>query len=133
MAKAIVAAIKSIDKNLILLAPVLSALAKAGHAGGLKTAEEVFADRAYAKDGQLLPRGEKGAVIHDASQASGRAVAMFTDSEIITSDGSRHKITPHSICVHGDGANATAMAKAVKDGLLAAGFTAKPLPAMALA
>ena len=132
IATAIAKAVKAVDSSQILLAPVLSALAEAGRKHGLKVAEEVFADRGYAADGQLLKRGLPGSMIHDAETASKRAVAMFTDQQIISHGGKRLAITPHSICVHGDGAEAVAIAKAVKNALLTAGLTAKPLPDLRL-
>ena len=132
LSTAVARAITSVDKKQILLAPVLSALATAGHEAGLTVAEEIFADRGYADDGQLLPRGTKGAVITDSTLASTRAVAMFTKGEIVTQTGKRLAITPHSICVHGDGTTALTMAKQVKQALVTAGLTPKPLANMRL-
>ena len=47
-----------------------SELLTAAERGGLPTASEVFADRAYTADGNLAPRALPGAVIHDAQQAA---------------------------------------------------------------
>ena len=47
-----------------------SELLRAAERGGLPTASEVFADRAYTADGNLAPRALPGAVIHDAQQAA---------------------------------------------------------------
>ena len=59
-------AIRAIDRNLILLAPAASQLLDAGRAAGLPVVEEIFADRAYLPDGQLVPRARPDAMIHGA-------------------------------------------------------------------
>ena len=63
MAATIAGAVKAIDTRLILLAPALSQLAVAGRAAGLRVADEIFADRAYTDEGNLVPRGQPGAVL----------------------------------------------------------------------
>ena len=50
--------------------PAGSELLYAAERGGLPTASEVFADRAYTADGNLAPRALPGAVIHEAQQAA---------------------------------------------------------------
>ena len=133
MAKAIVRAVKAVDANQIFLAPVLSALVKAGRDAGLVVAEEIFADRAYMPDGQLAPRGQKDAVISDPDEALARSLAMLKTREITALDGTRLSVNPHSLCVHGDGATAVDMARHLKSGIVEAGFTPKTLPEMDLA
>ncbi len=59
LAAAIMRAIKAVDKDLIVLAPVLSELVREGEKAGLAVAAEVFADRAYMPDGQLVPRSRR--------------------------------------------------------------------------
>ena len=69
LADTIARALKALDPTLFLLAPACSQLALAGRAAGLKVVDEVFADRRYQDDGQLVPRSQPGAVIHDPQQA----------------------------------------------------------------
>ena len=64
LAASIMRAIKAVDKDLIVLAPVLSELVREGEKAGLAVAAEVFADRAYMPDGQLVPRSRPDAMIH---------------------------------------------------------------------
>lgn len=130
MAMAIARAVKAVDKSQIFLAPVLSALVTAGHECGLLVAEEIFADRAYMPDGQLAPRHLSDAMIHDPDEALERSLEMLTERRITAIDGTSLAIAPHSLCVHGDGPSAVAMAEHLKQGLTAAGLTAKPLPDM---
>jgi UPF0271 protein len=56
LADTICRTVRAIDPALILLAPAASQLVAAGHAAGLSVVEEIFADRAYLPDGQLVPR-----------------------------------------------------------------------------
>lgn len=54
IAATVARAVHSLDPTLILLAPAHSELARAGEAAGLPVRYEVFADRAYLDDGQLM-------------------------------------------------------------------------------
>jgi UPF0271 protein len=132
MAMAIARAVKAVDKSQIFLAPVLSELVIAGEACGLLVAQEIFADRAYMPDGQLAPRSRPDAMIHDPDIALSHSLTMLTEHKITAIDGTTLPITPHSLCVHGDGASAVAMAKHLQSGLTHAGLTAKTLPEMML-
>jgi len=132
MAMAIARAVKAVDKSQIFLAPVLSELVTAGQACGLLVAQEIFADRAYMPDGQLAPRSRPDAMIHDPDIALSHSLTMLTEHRITAIDGTILPITPHSLCVHGDGASAVAMAKHLQAGLTNAGLTAKTLPEMML-
>ena len=132
MAMAIARAIKAVDASQIFLAPVLSELVIAGQQCGLTVAEEIFADRAYMPDGQLAPRHRDDAMIHDPAEALERSLIMLTERRITAIDGTSLDITPHSLCVHGDGPSAVAMAEHLKQGLTAAGLSAKTLPDMDL-
>ena len=128
MAATIAAAVKAIDPQLILLAPALSELATAGRAAGLRVADEVFADRAYTDEGNLLPRSMPGAVLHDSADCLAHVQRMLERGGIVALSGKLLPCRFHSICVHGDSAHAVATAAAVRNGLLAAGHRLKPLP-----
>jgi UPF0271 protein len=110
LADQVAAAVRDFDRELILLAPALSPLAEAGRQAGLRVVDEIFADRAYLDDGQLMPRSRTGAVIHDPDQACAHVAAMLTAGGLVSETG---KILPTpigSICVHGDGPEAIATA-----------------------
>ena len=64
-AKDVVAAIRAIDPNLILLGLAGGAALDVAERAGLRTAAEAFADRAYEPDGQLVSRTKAGSVLHD--------------------------------------------------------------------
>src|SRR5512138_440000 len=63
IARAIVAAVRGVDASLWLVCLAASVLAREARSAGLRFAEEAFADRGYAPDGTLLPRGAPGALL----------------------------------------------------------------------
>lgn len=128
MAESIAAAVKALDRDLILLAPACSALERAGEAAGLRVAREVFADRTYQADGQLNPRTQPGAVLHEAQDCVRHVLRMLDTGGIVTADGQRLPTRIDSICVHGDGPAAVATAQAIRAALEAAGHRLATLP-----
>ena len=83
-----------------------SKLFTAAEAGGLAAVSEGFADRGYDANGQLVARGEPGALL-GADAAVGQAVALAG--------------RVGSICVHGDSPGAVELARRVADGLRGGG------------
>lgn len=128
MAATVARAVKALDPQLILLAPALSALERAGEAAGLRVAREVFADRTYQADGQLTPRSQPGSVLHDAADCVQHVQRMLDAGGIVTAEGQRLPTPIHSICVHGDGPVAVAAARAIRAALEAAGHRLAGLP-----
>lgn len=128
MSDVIAQAVADLDPSLILLAPALSELAVAGQAAGLPVALEAFADRTYQPDGQLASRGTPGAVLHDPEQAADHVSAMVERGGLITTQGDLLDTPIHSICVHGDGPTALAIAGAVRGALQGSGHQLVTLP-----
>ncbi|WP_374544718.1 LamB/YcsF family protein [Rhodoblastus sp.] len=129
LAAAIARAARAYDRDLILLAPAHSRLAEAGLAAGLTVAIEIFADRAYDDDGALAPRGEPGAVLHGSAACRAHVAAVLAAGGLVTRSG---KILPtpiHSICVHGDGPDAVAIAADLHR-FLKENYSLAPLPAL---
>lgn len=114
IAQAIAMAVKKCAPECALLAISGTELERAGRDAGLKTYSEIFADRAYQRDGQLVPRSVEGAVIHDATQASERLIAFLNTGEMPTIDGGTVKLKADSICIHGDNPAAVTMAKNIR-------------------
>ncbi len=131
LARCVARAVRAVDPALILLAPVLSQLAAAGQEAGLPVVEEVFADRAYADDGTLVPRSQPGAVLHGADACVAHVLRMVETGALHSINGVELPVRVQSICVHGDDPQAVATAKAVGDALRAAGWRRVPLPALA--
>ncbi len=127
-AATIARAVRAVDPGLILLAPALSQLAQAGRAAGLRVADEVFADRAYTEEGNLMPRSQPGAVLATSQECLTHVLRMLDRGGIVSASGRLLPTSFHSVCVHGDNAHAVATATAVRDGLLAAGHRLCSLP-----
>lgn len=130
VAATVARAVRALDQELILLAPALSALEAAGEAAGLRVGREVFADRSYQADGQLTPRSQPGAVLHDAQACVQHVLRMLDAQGIVTAGGQCLPTRIDSISVHGDGPDAVASARQIRLALVAAGYRLAPLHAL---
>lgn len=126
VALAVARAVKSVDANLILVVMPGMATERAGEATGLRMAREIFADRAYQDNGNLVPRGKPGAVIHDAAEASASVLRMIEEQAVITGSGKRIPARIDTICVHGDNPAAVEMARALRRTLESKGVEIQP-------
>ncbi len=125
-ADAIAAAIRAQPGNLALLAISGTALEAAGHAAGLPTHAEIFADRGYTPEGQLVPRSAPGAMIHDPKQATDRLLRFLDTGLMEVLGGDPIPLSAASVCIHGDSASAVAMARDIRARLTAEGVTFTP-------
>ena len=126
VADAVARAVKAVDPGLAFLAIACSEQVAAGEAAGLRTVSEIYADRGYAEDGQLAPRGTPGAVITDPEAAAARTLAMIAAGAVITLSGRHLPVRIESVCVHGDNPHAVAAARLLRERLTAAGLTLAP-------
>lgn len=117
VAKAMVQAIKNLDDNLTILAISGTQVEHAAKAASMRVYSEIFADRGYLSSGQLVPRGQVGAMIHDPNEAAKRLLQMLETGLMPVIDGDPIRLTAHSICVHGDSASAVAMAQEIRSRL----------------
>lgn len=124
-ADAVVEAVADYDRDLPLLTLPGSAVHEIAAREGVATVTEAFADRAYTPAGTLLSRRSPGAVLHDPAEVAARAVRMATARTVTAVDGFQVPVDARSICVHGDTPDAVLLARAVRDGLIAAGVTLK--------
>ncbi|MDD4089987.1 MAG: LamB/YcsF family protein [Tissierellia bacterium] len=127
LAMAIAEAIYEVDKNLILMGLANSEMIKAGKAVGLKTANEVFADRAYNTDGTLVSRKLEGSMITDETLALSRVVRMVKEGKVKAITGEDIDIKADSICVHGDNPKAVEFVKSIRKALEDEGVKIMPL------
>jgi len=121
VAAAIADAIFRIDPGLAVLAISGTQLEHAARHSGLPVYSEIFADRGYLSSGQLVPRGQDGAMIHDAEEAAKRLIDFLDTGLMPVVDGDPIPLDAHSICVHGDSPTAVLMAQSVRAHLLDAG------------
>lgn len=89
---------------------------------GADYAAEIFADRAYNDDATLVDRSKPGSVLHDPAEVGARMEAMLRAGAIITESGKHIPSRIDTICLHGDSAEAVAMAGALRDHLTRAGI-----------
>ena len=128
VADVVARAVHRLDPTLILLAPAASQMVLAGREQGLPVIEEIFADRAYLDDGNLVPRSQPGAMIHGAEASLAHVMRMVEEQALVSINGKRIPVEPQSICVHGDNAEAVATAQALRAGLTRAGYRLATLP-----
>jgi UPF0271 protein len=121
MSRALYEAALSVDPNICIMVLAATAQERVVKDLGCTYAAEIFADRAYNDDATLVDRSKPGAVIHDAAYAAKRMVKMVQAGAIITESGRHIPSRIDTICVHGDNAEAVALARAVKAGLIEAG------------
>ena len=108
-ARAVVDAVVAYDPTLPVLGLPGSLLLRLAGEAGLRPVGEYFLDRAYTDDGRLVDRRLPGAVLSDPDEAAARAVAVAQEGRL------------ESLCTHGDSPSAVAMARTVRDALVAAG------------
>jgi UPF0271 protein len=113
--------------------PALPVLAISGtqlehvaRAAGMQVYSEIFADRAYQPNGELVPRSQPGSVLHSAEEAAQRLVDFVEHGRMPVLGGDPIALEAHSVCVHGDTPGAVEMARHIRSRLLAAGLGIAP-------
>ena len=119
-----------VNKDLIFLVPTGSQMEKVGKELGMKVASEIFADRNYEDDGNLVSRSKKNAMIIDPKIAKEHVIKMVKNQALNCYSGKQIPCEIDSICVHGDGQSAVNTAKQIRDGLIKSGVTLKTLDKM---
>jgi UPF0271 protein len=125
-AAAVVEAVASYDRRLLVLGLPGSAWLRLAQEAGLAVITEAFADRAYTSEGTLVSRRLPGAVLADREQIARRCVAMATGSVVKDVNGGDLHLSPGSICVHGDTPGALEVARSVRGALAEAGVALAP-------
>jgi len=130
LAKIISESIIQVNKELIFLVPTGSQMEKAGKKLGMKIAAEIFADRNYEDDGNLVSRLKDNAMVTDPIAAKKHIIKMVENQALNCYSGKQIPCEIDSICVHGDGNNSVNTAKEIKEGLIISGVTLSPLDKM---
>ena len=130
LAKVISESIMQVNKELIFLVPTGSQMEKAGKKLGMKIAAEIFADRNYEDDGNLISRSKDNAMIIDPEIAKKHVIRMVESQALNCYSGKQIPCEIDSICVHGDGKSAVSTAIQIKEGLVKSGVTLNPLDKM---
>ena len=122
--------IYEIDKDLIYLVPTGSKMEIAAKKLNMKIACEIFADRNYEDDGNLVSRKKPHALIIDPEQAKKHVLNMVKNQAINCHSGKQIPCEIDSVCIHGDNASSLATAKSIRDNLIENKLNLKPLNKM---
>lgn len=125
LARALYEAALSVAPDVILVVLAATPMEKAARDLDCRWAGEIFADRAYNDDATLVDRRLPGAMIRDPDVAASRIVEMARADAIIAESGKRIPTRVDTICVHGDNAEAVALARRVREGLEQAGVAVR--------
>ncbi|GMA57510.1 UPF0271 protein [Alicyclobacillus sacchari] len=126
IARAIAQAVADFDPALVLYAPFASCLARAGLTCGLTVGHEVFADRRYEANGQLTPRRHPDALIENLEEACEQVLTMVCAGKVRARTGEWLEVSADTVCLHGDGPQAVAFAKRIRERLAEAGVQVRP-------
>ena len=130
LASTIAKAINSIDKNIIFLVPTGSRMETAAKKLNMKIACEIFADRNYEDDGNLVSRSKEHALITDPEIAKKHVLSMVKNQALNCFSGKQIPCEIDSVCIHGDNQSSLATAKSIRENLISNGLVLKPLNKM---
>ena len=122
--------IKDINKDIIYLVPTGSKMQEAAKKFDMKFACEIFADRNYEDDGNLVSRKKSHALITDPEQAKKHVLKMVQTQSLNCHSGKQIPCEIDSVCIHGDNLSSLATAKSIKENLIENGLELKTLNKM---
>ena len=122
--------IKEISKDLIYLVPTGSKMEEAAKKLDMKIACEIFADRNYEDDGNLVSRKKSHALITDPEEAKKHVLKMVKTQSLNCHSGKQIPCEIDSVCIHGDNLSSLATAKSIKKNLVVNGLDLKSLNKM---
>lgn len=117
IATTIVLAVKDFNEDLVFYGLSNSLLISEAKELGLKTANEVFADRTYQDNGTLTPRSQPNALIEDEEQCIRQVLEIVKQGTVTTTSGKIIPIIADTVCIHGDGKHAVSFAKKIHEAL----------------
>jgi len=123
-------AVYEIDKNIIYLVPTGSKMETAAKKLNMKIACEIFADRNYKDDGNLISRSKPNALITNPSLAKKHVLEMVKNQALNCLSGKKIPCEIDSVCIHGDNKSSLDTAKSIKDNLVNNGLELKSLNKM---
>ena len=130
LAKILAKTIKDINKDIIYLVPTGSKMQEAAKKFDMKFACEIFADRNYEDDGNLVSRKKSHALITDPEQAKKHVLKMVQTQSLNCHSGKQIPCEIDSVCIHGDNLSSLATAKSIKENLIENGLELKTLNKM---
>ncbi len=130
LATTLASAINDISKDLIYLVPTGSKMEEAAKKLNMRIACEIFADRNYEDDGNLVSRKKPHALITDPEEAKKHVLSMVKNQSLNCHSGKQIPCEIDSVCIHGDNESSLSTAKSIKENLIENGMKLKPLNKM---
>ena len=127
VAKTTARAAARFGEDIIFIALAGTIMVQAAKEVGIRYVEEVYADRVYNPDGTLQSRKIPGSVIHDPEKAAQQALTIVQQGQVIAHDGTKVKVTPQTLCVHGDTPTALVILQRIREELKKTGVAVKPM------
>jgi UPF0271 protein len=122
--------IYQIDKEIIYLVPTGSKMEIAAKKLNMKIACEIFADRNYEDDGNLVSRSKSNALITDPEIAKSHVLSMVKNQSLNCLSGKKIPCEIDSICIHGDNISSLETAKIIRNNLIKNNIKLIPLTKM---
>ena len=119
--------IKEIDRDLIYLVPTGSKMEEAAKKLDMKIACEIFADRNYEDNGNLVSRKKPHALITNPEDAKKHVLKMVKTQSLNCHSGKQIPCEIDSVCIHGDNLSSLETARSIKENLVKNGLELKPL------
>ena len=117
LATIIAKTIYKINKDLIYLVPTGSKMEVSAKKLGMKVACEIFADRNYEDDGNLVSRKKSTALITDPIEAQKHVLKMVKNQALNCLSGKQIPCEIDSVCIHGDNLSSLDTAYKVRENL----------------
>ena len=130
LANTLAEVINNISKDLIYLVPTGSKMEIAAKKLDMKIACEIFADRNYEDDGNLVSRSKPNALITNPEIAKKHVLSMVKNQALNCFSGKQIPCEIDSVCIHGDNVSSLATAKSIKKNLEKNNLILKPLNKM---
>ena len=130
LSKILAKTIYEIDKDIIYLVPTGSKMEIEAKKLDMKIACEIFADRNYDDDGNLISRSKPNAIITNPTIAKAHVLNMIKNQSLNCLSG---KIIPceiDSVCIHGDNVSSLNIAILIRDDFLKNNLKLKSLNKM---
>ncbi len=127
MSSVIALAVKDADPSLRLYGLSGSYMIIEAQRIGLKTFNEVFADRTYTEDGFLTSRDKQNALIEDSASSIRQLMQMIEEGAVTTITGNTVKVKAETVCLHSDTPQAIDMARQIHAALSGAGIKIQSL------
>jgi len=122
--------IRELDKDIIYLVPTGSKMEIAAKKFDMNIACEIFADRNYEEDGNLVSRKKPYALITNPEKAKKHVLTMVQNQALNCYSGKKISCEIDSICIHGDNISSLSVAKSIRENLLENNLVLKPLSSM---